>query len=111
MIPTSFTVPGGRYTSDPSTVAPVTVYAPPAAPSIASIGAATVTVGAQVGGRGVAGGIVKLFDGSTLVGTTTIAADGTWSVTLNVLSLGRHTIAAQQQDPVSTFWSALSAFP
>jgi Ca2+-binding RTX toxin-like protein len=103
------TVAGAKYTGAASGAASVAVYAPPAPPTVTSIVSGTVTTHAQVGGRGVAGGAVKLFEGSTLVGTATAAADGTWTAPINVLSLGKHTLTAQQLDPSSGFWGALGA--
>jgi hypothetical protein len=106
---TSPTVPGGRFTSSPSSSASVTVYAPPSAPALSSIGTGTVTLGASVSGRGVAGGLVELYESGVLVGSDVADAWGNWSATLAVLSLGRHTLVTRQQDARSGFWSGFGS--
>jgi hypothetical protein len=91
-----------------SAPAAVTVFAPTPAPSLweppqsVAAGAAFTVVGS-----GVAGDTITLYDGTTSVGTTTVAADGSWSVTL-ALATGRHTLAATQSDPGSHLVSGQS---
>jgi hypothetical protein len=46
-------------------------------------------------GTGEAGNTLTLFDGSVAIGTATVAADGTWSVTV-ILSRGTHRLTARQ---------------
>ena len=88
-------------TSDGSASATVTVYAPPPAPSV------SVPVGSLVPltitGSGVAGDTVTVYEGSTVVGTALVAANGSWSLIVTNPSLGKHTYFAKQTDPVSTF--------
>ncbi len=48
----------------------------PAAPTISAPVTATMFLSATLNGTGVAGNLVTLYDGTTAVGTTTIAADG-----------------------------------
>jgi hypothetical protein len=108
-VQTSPTVPGGRYTSAPITVQTVTVYAPTPVPTISSAGYGTVTSGAAISGRGVSGATVVLYDSDgSLVGTAPVV-NGVWTATTNVLSLGRHTLTAKQQDGQSGFVSASSS--
>jgi hypothetical protein len=63
-----------------------------------------------VKGTGDAGDTIRLYDGTTLVGTATVGADGTWSVTVN-LAVGSHTLTATQtvnQTPHVGLTSAVS---
>ncbi len=52
------------------------------------------------GGGGTAGDVVKIYDGTTLVGSGTVQGDGTWSVTTTVLAEGNHNITSTYTDPV-----------
>ena len=106
---TSTTVPGGRYTSGPSSVASVTVYAPPSAPTLTGNINGIVSAGAMISGRAVALGNVEIYEGNAIVGTATVDAWGNWVSTLTVLSLGRHTLTMRVQDVRSTFWSGYSS--
>ena len=99
----------GSFTSDPSAPASVTVYSPPSAPSSISSDDGAVSAGATVYGHSVAGGNVEVYEGSTLVGTATANAGGSWTAVLAILALGRHTLTARVQDPVSGFWSSSSS--
>ncbi|WP_313300941.1 Ig-like domain-containing protein [Diaphorobacter sp.] len=47
-----------------------------------------------VNGTGTAGTTIKVYDGNTVVGTTTVAADGTWSIELDPLTDGQHILTA-----------------
>ncbi|MBN8968241.1 MAG: hypothetical protein J0G95_07240 [Rhizobiales bacterium] len=49
-------------------------------------------------GTAEANSTVKVYDGLTLVGTTTTKADGTWSVTTSALSAGSHDLFATATD-------------
>ena len=49
-------------------------------------------------GKGDAGGVVTLKDGTTVLGTTTADANGSWSFTPPSLSDGMHTILATETD-------------
>ncbi|HEX3881185.1 MAG TPA: Ig-like domain-containing protein [Stellaceae bacterium] len=48
----------------------------------------------KIDGQGVAGDIIDLYDGTTLVGTGTVAQDGTWQVTTSTLAIGSHSLTA-----------------
>ena len=56
---------------------------------------ATPTTPITVAGTGDAGDTISLYDGSTLVGTATVGADGTWSLAV-LLGVGRHDLTATQ---------------
>ena len=88
--------------------ATVTVYAPPAAPTLVapSAGGSPVTVS----GTCVSGDTVTLLDGGTPVhgASTTCSRGGTWSMTVG-LAVGSHTLTATQTDPVSGLASDQSA--
>jgi hypothetical protein len=86
----------------------VTFFAPTPAPSFwepsQSVAAGTPFT---VVGSGVAGDTITLYDGTATVGTTTVAADGSWSITIS-LAAGRHDLAATQTDPSSTLVSGFT---
>ncbi len=94
--------------STPSGAVPVTVFAPTPAPALweppYSVAAG---VSFTVVGSGVAGDTITLYDGATVVGSTTVAADGSWTVTL-ALAAGRHLLTAKQTDLVSHLVSSSS---
>ena len=87
--------------SAPSGAVAVTVFAPTPAPALWEP-PHSVAAGASftVVGSGVAGDTITLYDGSTVVGTTTVAADGSWTIAL-ALAAGRHLLVANQTDPAS----------
>jgi len=62
---------------------------------------------ATVAGTAEAGSTVKLYEGTTLLGTTTAATDGNWSVTTSNLKHGSHTFVASATDAAGNT-SALS---
>jgi Ca2+-binding RTX toxin-like protein len=47
-------------------------------------------------GTGTAGATITLLDGLTTLGTTTVAANGTWSFSPASMAVGNHTISARQ---------------
>ncbi|ALV91137.1 Ig-like domain-containing protein [Pantoea vagans] len=49
-------------------------------------------------GSGEVGAIVKVYDGSVLLGSTTVGSNGTWSLISGTLSNGTHTINVTQTD-------------
>jgi hypothetical protein len=50
-------------------------------------------------GKGEANGLITVYDGTTVLGTGTVAADGTWSVLDSVpLAKGVHSITAVEED-------------
>jgi hypothetical protein len=79
---------------------------PPAAPTIASFTPDTGTVGDQIttanvltlSGTAEAGNIVKLFDGSTQIGTTRANASGNWTYATAELPEGTHSFTATATD-------------
>ncbi|MCK1348599.1 hypothetical protein IVB52_35045 [Bradyrhizobium sp. CW11] len=62
---------------------------------------------ATVSGTAEAGSSVKLYEGTTLLGTATVASDGDWSVTTPNLKHGSHTFTATATDAAGNT-SALS---
>jgi pectate lyase len=71
----------------------------PAAPVISTTTILTNDTTPTLFGTAEAGSIVKIYDGATLVGTTTVGSDGTWSFTPTVaLSEGAHAITAKATD-------------
>jgi hypothetical protein len=83
----------GRLTSDLGDTWTLRVYAPPSAPSI-SVGSRPTPL-LTVGGRGIAGGTVSVYEGGTLLGTAVVGAGGSWSLALT-LGIGSHTLIAKQ---------------
>jgi VCBS repeat-containing protein len=93
-------------TSKASTALDVTVdTAAPDAPVLLSD--PTTHNRATVSGTAEAGSLVKLYEGTTLLGTTTAASDGDWSVTTPNLKHGSHTFTATATDAAGNT-SALS---
>ncbi|SFO57499.1 hypothetical protein SAMN05216330_103701 [Bradyrhizobium sp. Ghvi] len=62
---------------------------------------------ATVSGTAEAGSLVKLYEGTTLLGTATVASNGDWSVTTPNLKHGSHTFTATATDAAGNT-SALS---
>ena len=92
-------------TSNPSAAASVTVMPPnPAAPTISAPVTATMSTSVVLNGTGVAGNLVTVYDGTAAIATTTIAADGTWTL-MPTLALGAHTLTATQTDQT---WNLVS---
>ena len=92
-------------TSNPSAAASVTVLPPnPNAPTLSAPVTATMFTSVALNGTGVAGDAVTIYDGSLVVGATTVGTDGTWSLTLT-LAIGAHVLTATQTDPT---WSLVS---
>jgi hypothetical protein len=58
-----------------------------------------------------AGATVKLYDGTTLVGTTTADSKGIWSISTTVLAAGPHMIAARATDPAGNLSATSAALP
>ncbi len=74
----------------------VTVATPPAAPSITGATVKTAPTQYTVTGKGVAGDTITVYDGSTVVGTTTVPSNGTWTVTVTFTTAGVHSLTATQ---------------
>ena len=65
--------------------------------AITSAGGLTNQVNQTITGTGEAGTTVTVFDGSTVVGTTTVASDGTWSDAFTLSSAqGAHILSAKE---------------
>jgi hypothetical protein len=53
----------------------------------------------QITGTGIAGETVTLYDGATIIGTGTVANDGTWAITATMaLAAGGNTLTATESD-------------
>lgn len=68
------------------------------APPVISTASDNGNQSVDVSGTGVAGALLKLYEGSTLLGTVTVGASGTWSFTVINVSFGTHVLSATQQD-------------
>ncbi|MDX6469430.1 MAG: large repetitive protein, partial [Gaiellaceae bacterium] len=55
----------------------------------------THSAGVTLTGTGDAGDTITIYDGTTVLGTTIVRADGTWTLTVHP-SVGRHTLTARQ---------------
>ncbi|WP_343551207.1 Ig-like domain-containing protein, partial [Pantoea sp.] len=51
------------------------------------------------GTGGTEGDIVKLYDGSTLIGSTTVGADGSWTIPADISGDDEHSLSASFTDP------------
>ena len=104
-----------------STALPLTIYPVPVPPStpVLSPASDSGTLGDDITndqvpsltGTGTAGDTVVIYDGTLDVGSGTVSPGGTWSVAVNMLALGGHTLTATQSDPggdVSAASGALS---
>ena len=91
-------------TSSASSVFDVTIdTVPPAAPTLTSHitnsdNTVSITGAALDDGIAEAGDLIKIYDGSTLISTTTTSASGGWSYTTNPLTDGYHALAATVTD-------------
>ncbi len=72
--------------------------------AITSVLAPTIT------GTAEAGGTVSLYNGSNLVGTATVAGNGSWSVTTSALGNGTHSLTARLVDIVGNTSTDSSVF-
>ncbi|MBR0934952.1 Ig-like domain-containing protein [Bradyrhizobium jicamae] len=72
----------------------------PVAPNAPVLLSDTLTTSNRVvvSGTAEAGSTIKLYEGSTLLGTTVVASNGTWSVTTGSLSAGAHAFTATATD-------------
>jgi hypothetical protein len=87
-----------------------------AQPAVTSVSAPANVVGTgtfSVTGKGVAGDLVQIYNGSTFVGTATVAGNGTWtaSVDATALPLGATTLTVQERESGSPFASAAVSVP
>ena len=61
-------------------------------------------------GRGEANAIVKIYDGTTLLGSVTVGSGGTWSFTTPALSNGSHTLSVTVTDAAGNVSAATPGF-
>lgn len=61
-------------------------------------------------GNGEAGTVVKVYDGQTLIGSTTVGSNGTWSFTTPALSNGAHSLTVTLSDAAGNVSPASPAF-
>ncbi len=107
-------------TSGASSVLPVTVdTSAPVVPSIASFGPDSGTVGDGITnhstltltGSAEANSTVKVYDGTTLLGTATANGTGAWSLTTGTLADGAHNLSATATDVAGNTSGASSVLP
>ncbi|MBV8479360.1 MAG: hypothetical protein JOY72_03570 [Actinobacteria bacterium] len=79
----------------------VTVYAPTPQPAVYQPSFVTAGHAFTLVGSGVAGDTILVYDGTTYLGTTTVGANGVWSLSNVTLASGKHTLTATQTDPAS----------
>jgi hypothetical protein len=87
------------FSSDVSDELVVTVYKPPPAPTISAPANSTPAV--TIGGSGIAGNTITVYDGGAQIGTALVGANGTWTFT-KTLTIGLHSLTATQTDPRTT---------
>ena len=115
-------IQGGSLGTSPPVVDTTPPTAPATAPDLdaaSDLGASSTdnltsdTTPTFVGapGSGVFGDTITLYEGSTVLGTGTIAADGSWSVTASVLGNGVHNISATFRDVAGNESAQSSALP
>ena len=70
----------------------------PANLALSGGGASTDNLRPTISGTGEAGDTLILYDGATIVGTTTVAGNGSWSLVTAQLAVGAHTLTASETD-------------
>ena len=96
--------------SSPATKSVTIDTVAPAAPAVTSP-SATRTNPPAIGGTGVAGSTVTVYDGPTLLGTAVVSGGGTWTFTpSSALSEGTHAISATQSDAAGNISSSSASF-
>lgn len=97
--------------------APVTVNAPDLTPPEAALNLRLNAAGDQLGGTGEPGSTVRVYVGTTEIGTTTVAANGTFLVDLDAAQLNGQTLQVTLEDasgnvsPISTVLAVDSTPP
>ena len=66
--------------------------------AITSPGVLTTVAAQTISGTGEAGTKVTVYDGTVSLGTTTVAANGTWSQAVTLSGVGEHTLTARDVD-------------
>ncbi|MGX7005611.1 Ig-like domain-containing protein [Caballeronia sp. KNU42] len=86
-----------------------TTPAAPAAPTLTddhsnaiAAGSTTYDAHPHINGTGVAGDIIKVYDGSTLLGSTTVGTNGQWTFTPANLPAGSHSINVTETNAAGT---------
>ncbi|WP_343553311.1 Ig-like domain-containing protein, partial [Pantoea sp.] len=106
----SFTDPAGNESPKSTPVIVDLDTTPPNAPVIGDVtdgnGADLSTGGLtnngsveMSGSGGTEGDIVKLYDGTTLIGSTTVGADGSWTIPADISGDDEHSLSASFTDP------------
>ncbi|MFC7700484.1 Ig-like domain-containing protein [Bradyrhizobium sp. GCM10028915] len=82
------------------------------APSAPTIASHTVNSANQVvlSGTAEASSVVKVFDGTTQIGTATVNSNGAWGYTSGALAAGSHSLTAKATDAAGNTGAASSAF-
>lgn len=97
--------------SPPSAAPDLLALSDTGASSTDNLTSATTPTFVGAPGSGVAGDIVTLYEGSTALGTGTIAANGSWSVTASVLGNGVRNISATFRDVAGNESARSTALP
>ncbi|WP_277977771.1 Ig-like domain-containing protein [Pantoea endophytica] len=97
--PTNPSNPGGDDTSPPTAISDL-VISDAVGPYQGAINAGSITDdnAPTLSGTAEAGAIVSIYDGTTLLGTVTVGADGRWSFTTPALADGQHSLTATVTD-------------
>jgi VCBS repeat-containing protein len=98
--PTNPNNPGGGDDTTPPTAITDLVINDTVGPYQGAIGAGAITDDntPTLSGTAEAGAIVSIYDGTTLLGTVTVGADGRWSFTTPALADGQHSLTATVTD-------------
>ncbi|WP_244182841.1 Ig-like domain-containing protein [Pantoea wallisii] len=78
-------------------------------PGTIANGSATADNTPTLSGTAEAGAIIRVYDGTTLIGSTTAGADGRWSFTPSALSEGQHSLSVTATDAAGNTSPASSA--
>jgi large repetitive protein len=98
-------VPSGSYSLTIDTTVPIANPAPVLAPAsdsgVLADGITNVTT-PTITGTGTAGSTITVYDGSTLLGTAIVAANGTWTFTTAALAAGVHSLTTTSTSTAGT---------
>ena len=98
---TAFDAAGNTTTETAASSVVVDTIAPTVA--ISSVGRHTFQASQTITGTGEVGGTINVLDGSTVIGTTIVGLDGTWSEQITLSGSGTHSITASGTDRVGNF--------
>ena len=79
--------------------------------TIASAGAVTNQATQTINGQGVPGATITIKDGSTTLGITQVAPDGSWSSDITLSDQGEHAITAVDTTTAAPVFTTLATFP